>query len=78
MIIKRECPMCHKAYQIDVDNTKYEKYFSGNGLLQNIFPELNSMEREFIKTGYCPACQNLLFGSDYESDIISEVNYGQI
>ena len=35
------------------------------------------MEREFIKTGYCPDCQKELFGTDYTSDDIGLISESQ-
>ena len=44
-----------------------ERYISGGILLQNAVPGLNPMEREFFKTGYCPECQNMIFGTRFKS-----------
>lgn len=43
-------------------------------LMQEIFPEMDPQKREFIKTGYCPDCQELIFGSKYDrTDFIMDV-----
>ena len=66
--IGRKCPMCGEYYTMrNIDESKLCQYEAGNGYIQDIFPEFNPMEREFIKTGYCPKCQKRLFFSDYKS-----------
>ena len=72
MIIERACPMCGKRNTIKVDKKAYYAYVSKTDLIQNLFPELNPMEREFVISGYCSECQGLLFRTDYTSDKISE------
>ena len=80
--IDRECPMCHKKYVMflnledsidsiyDSEYSKVLKVEDGYGPIQNILYDFNPMEREFVKTGYCPSCQEKLFGTNYSSDII--------
>ena len=72
--VSRECPMCGKEYIMYVDPVDYEKYMSGEGFIQDVFPYLNPMEREFIKTGYCPNCQDEIFGSSYKSKNIISID----
>lgn len=72
MNVTKLCPMCGEGNVISVDVVDYNKYCNGT-LLQNAFPKLNPMEREFVKSGYCPNCQRLLFGSDYASELIKNV-----
>ena len=66
MIIDRTCPMCGETHYIEVNEDKYYEYEFSRALIQDVFPELNPHEREFIKTGYCPKCQELLFGIAYD------------
>jgi len=68
--VSRVCPMCGKEHIMYVDSAKYNKYVSDGGFIQDIFPDLNPLEREFIKTGYCEDCQNKLFDNSYTSDKI--------
>ena len=71
MIITKKCPMCGEIHTMtlnDDEYSRYEVYMTGHGLLQDMFPDLNPMEREFLKTGYCKNCQSLLFDSDFGSD----------
>ena len=37
----------------------------GGLLIQECLPTLNKCEREFLKSGYCTKCQELLFGNGY-------------
>ena len=71
--IKQKCPMCNKVGEITVDADSYNKYTQG-ALIQDAFANLNPAEREFIKTGYCLDCQEMLFGNDYKSNIIKTLN----
>ena len=61
----RKCPMCGETTSIDVKNQKINKQIDewekGKIYLQNI--QLPPNKREFLKTGYCLECQELLFGS---------------
>lgn len=56
---------------MELDKVCYEAYLSGMSV-QDAFPHLNPVEREFLITGYCPDCQKLLFGNGV-SDRIVEV-----
>lgn len=72
--ISRGCPMCGGTYDIflsEVQRGKYFLYWNREiDFIQDALPELNPMEREFLKTGYCPPCQRLLFGNNLRSRII--------
>ena len=50
--------------ELDVTETQLSTYFSGGGLLQNVFPQLTPPEREFIKTGITPSEWEEVFGTD--------------
>ena len=67
------CPLCGKRNSMPVDMKKYKRYMKGTELIQRVFPELNPVEREFIKTGCCVECQKMLFGSEYSSEKIKPV-----
>ena len=68
--IIQECTMCGEVNSIQADEKRYRKLINREDFVQNLFPEYNPMEREFIKTGYCPRCQKLIFGTDYTSNRI--------
>ena len=66
MVVLRLCPMCGRVIRKDLNITENQllKYENSMDLIQNIFPNLNIKEREFIKTGYCYECQDVLFGEE--------------
>lgn len=63
MTITRTCPICGEETSIEVTNTETLKQIArwerGEIYLQDI--PLPASEREFIKTGYCMECQEILF-----------------
>ena len=74
MKLFRECTMCGTLHSMIITEEIEEgldKYFDGE-FIQDALPMLNPMEREFIKTGYCPECQEMLFGSEYTSELIDK------
>ena len=75
MYIYQVCPMCGKEHRIALTAKEYIDYdtFFGRELIQNIFPDMDLLEREFLKTGYCPKCSCLLTGRDVPKTRIEEV-----
>lgn len=63
MTITKRCPMCNKVTHLEVLDDIYQpfvtRYEAGFGYLQDI--PLPANQREFIKTGYCMECQEMLF-----------------
>lgn len=62
----KKCPMCGRVCELKLDESQLEKlieYDNGGILIQDAFPEFNPTEREFIKLGYCPECQEMIFGN---------------
>lgn len=49
---------------LNTTKEQIERYANGEGLLQEMFPNLNVDEREFIKTGITPEEWLKAFGSD--------------
>lgn len=67
-VIKQECGICSRITHIrltDEELEAYRGYLAGGGLIQECLPTLNRVEREFLKSGYCSGCQELLFGNGY-------------
>ncbi len=63
--VRKKCPMCGKTHAVvltDEEVVKYKRYLQGAEKIQELFPELGVVEREFLMTGYCYGCQALLFG----------------
>lgn len=73
MTVYKECPGCCFEHKIEVDEKRYKDYEARKGFIQDLFPELNAFEREFLKTGYCPKCQEKIYGSTYTGNLIKEV-----
>lgn len=64
MLINKICPMCGKSafLRINSDQEKeFKSYACYGGLIQEKLKSFNDFEREFVKTGYCPECQENLF-----------------
>ena len=73
------CPSCGDDYGLPLDEEQMKKlneYEHGHGYIQEMFKELNAVEREFIKTGLCPKCQAEVFGNG-ESKLIRRVYVGK-
>ena len=43
-------------------------FFKNGGLIQEKLKSFNDFEREFVKTGYCPECQEDLFMKELSKD----------
>lgn len=54
------CRECKKTETIQVNEVKFFHWRQG-ALIQNVFPELSVETREFMTTGYCPACQEKIY-----------------
>lgn len=55
------CPMCRKTHCVEVEVKAYEKWQNGE-LIQNAMPNLSATEREQLISGFCPDCQDKIFG----------------
>ena len=62
MIISKKCPVCGKENSLEVNQKAFEFWQTGDYLVQEAFPDLGTVEQEFIKTGCCRKCQRTLFG----------------
>ena len=70
--VKQRCDMCGRESRIRLTEEEleaYRGYLAGGQLIQECLPSLNRCEREFLKSGYCTDCQEMLFGNG-ESDRI--------
>lgn len=73
------CPSCADDYGLSLDAEQMEKlyeYEHGHGYIQELFGELNAVEREFIKTGLCPKCQADIFGNG-KTKLVKRVYVGK-
>lgn len=67
--IEKKCPMCSQVVALNICEQDYQKLMQPQRILiQELFPYLDAFKREFIKSGYCPLCQELLFGNDFNDD----------
>lgn len=76
-IVKKECPMCGEIHFVkltDVEYDQYKKYITYGRLIQNALPNISPTVREFLKTGYCPGCQELLFGKSEQKELFFSYN----
>lgn len=68
MLVRRVSIVSQKVCEMEIpaDPTKIEYYLGGRtpGLIQNVFPELNADQREFLLTGLTPEAWNELFGGE--------------
>ena len=65
-VVTRQCSLCGEDCHIDLDDDelrRFEDYLDGWGFIQELLPDLNKCEREFLKSGYCAECQKKLFGN---------------
>ena len=65
MLINKILPQCVGKVlflRINSDQEKeFKSYACYGGLIQEKLKSFNDFEREFVKTGYCPECQENLF-----------------
>ena len=62
------CEMCGNESHIKLTDEElwaFKDYLMGGLLIQECLPTLNKREREFLKSGYCAECQELLFNNGY-------------
>lgn len=83
-LIERKCPMCGKRTFLKItkkQNQEYANYVVYGGRIQDKLKSFDKFGREFVKTEYCPACQELLYDSEiknkedyfYEEDLRCDV-----
>lgn len=60
------CPACGRYYYLKLSkqqDKEYTDYCCYKGPIQNKLKSFNKFEREFVKSGYCPKCQEDIFHS---------------
>ena len=66
-VLEKQCPMCGKTTYMIMSEDEYDKvisyliYRKNQEKIQDALPIFDKFGREFIKTGYCPECQENLF-----------------
>lgn len=66
MYLFNYCPVCHRQHTIILNGDAYDRYKKGMPIIK-AFPTLNPTEREVIISGYCPDCQEDIFGIKHKS-----------
>ena len=61
-LVSKRCPMCEKETSMEIPTRVIAARAAGM-LIQNAWPRSTREDREFLQTGYCPACMALLFGA---------------
>jgi hypothetical protein len=60
---KNQCVVCHTVHTIEVSKERYDAW-QGGRLIQEVWPDSTSEEREIMISGTCPGCFNILFPAD--------------
>ena len=75
--IRKVCPMCEREVILCLtrqQTKELEEYQRYGGLIQDRMPSLDRFGREFLKTGYCPECQEMLFHTECENSVAYIIN----
>lgn len=66
LAVTRECLFTGKDNTMKLDTTveQLNDYYYGNGYIQDVFPELNADEREFLMTGVHPDTWDDMYGRE--------------
>lgn len=57
-----QCPRCKKEYEDkEIDEDKVLIYKLNRIRIQDLFPNLTAYQREYIITGHCKECQDIIF-----------------
>lgn len=59
--IVTECPICHHANEVMVNEEDYFAWAFDGELVQSAFPYLSADEREMLVSGICPTCWDKMF-----------------
>ena len=60
MTVQKQCPFCNNITSVEVDDEQYDAFCKGLDIIAAL-PDLNAFQRETIKTGMCPSCQEKTF-----------------
>lgn len=63
--VQKECQFCHQIITVHMTEEEYhnyERYMSGEGLIQEMLPEIERCDRELLKSGICGNCWKDMFG----------------
>ena len=64
------CPLCGKNHSVFVKEEDYFAWQYERVSAQNAFPYLSPTEREQLISGFCPKCQENIFGfNDFDDNL---------
>lgn len=69
------CARCTREYKIFYPITKINEalmMYQEGKLIQECFPDLDASSREFLISGICPECWNIIFPPEQEFEVIEE------
>jgi len=71
MIITKFCPMNkeYNSYDIPISVEQYHKWRNSNIPIQNIMPDLNEYQREFLLSGMSYEAQDVFFSNPESIDL---------
>lgn len=64
--VQKECVICHQIKTVRMSEEEYEnfeRYMSGEGLIQDMLPDIDYRERELFISGVCSDCWKKMFGT---------------
>lgn len=64
--ITKICPVTKQEYSVEVDELSYEQW-QGGALIQQVMPQLDNDQREFLISGLTPPEYEALYSADPEA-----------
>lgn len=81
MTITLRCPECKQNKTIELTLEEYDnyiRYMRGEGLIQNMLPNIDIRTRELLRGGMCGDCWDKYFGKPpWEEDESNENAYNE-
>jgi|688.fasta_scaffold357674_2 hypothetical protein len=72
-VVSKPCVVCGKINTVVVDRAKYIAWKNKEGLIQDLLSENTAGEREFLISGICEDCFDVMFPSFDEEEEIENV-----
>ena len=74
VVITRNCPICNNQQHIKVYKEDYIQWKKGK-LIQITFPYLDDDQREWILSGVCGSCFDIMFSDEDFNNMLSDEEY---
>lgn len=68
MIYNVTCEHCKTQYSFEVPTGQFFRWVRGDGLIQDLLPELTDGQRELMISRTCDKCWNEIFETQKDSD----------